>query len=105
MQCITIRQALYRYQFLAIKRRQKLDTGVDRFEAYVVTSAIQFRDNNRTRAAISFGAAFFRSLAPQILAQKLQYSSGRVYVSNFDDFAIEQESNRSVITHVSQLPR
>lgn len=74
-----------------MQRGQKLDTGVNRLQADTGIVFVLFRDHDRASAAISLRATLLATRAPQIFAQELQHSSGRVNRVNLDDFTIEYE--------------
>ena len=87
-------QAFDRNQFFAIQCRQKLNTGIDRTNMNGVTAVIKLGNDDRAGTTVSFGTAFFRSRAAQILAQILQHGPGRIEVTDLDDLAVQHEGNR-----------
>jgi len=94
MQVAVVSQALNRDQFFSVKRRQKLDAGVDGANRETVSPTIEFGKNDRARAAVSLGTTFLRASPAEIFAQELQNRSSRVDVLEFDDFAIENKPDR-----------
>ncbi len=106
-------ETLHSDELLAVQSRQELDAGVHRSEQEAVAAAVEFGDRDCTCAAITFGAAFLGTRSAQVLAKKLQHRARRVDVFQFNDLAVQHETNHAVglcfvgvpWCHVVQLPR
>src|SRR5438105_2110782 len=80
---------------LAVERWHELDARID--SAIAQRAVVDFRRDNGARAAIAFGAAFFRARASAIFAQVLKHGARRIHVAERDDLAVERKTDRALL--------
>lgn len=94
---VTLAQILDGEERVAIERRQELHARVDRLELHAAVS-VRLADDDRARAAVTFGAAFLRAGAARVFAEVLQDGARRRRAAHFLDRMAVIEADR--LAHV-----
>ena len=102
MKFITVGKTLDGEQLFAIQCWQELDAGVYGTKRHTVIRKLG--ENYRAGTTITLSTTLFRTLATQVLAQKLQDGSRWINIGDFNDLSVENESNATGIRHADQLP-
>ena len=83
-------QVLDSDELLAIQGGQKLDTGINR--PVTNFTIVQFADNHRTGATITFSTPFLGAVQPLVFAKILKNGSSRVAALNMVKFSLPSKA-------------